>query len=97
MNDPRNGDPRKAPDETDYTDREVDKAVEDSFPASDPPAHSGITGDVPPSDGGVPGGTEVIPPDNESSEEASVDEALDESFPASDPPAFTRTTGVREA
>ncbi len=26
------------------TDRDHDKTLEDSFPASDPPAHSGITG-----------------------------------------------------
>ncbi|MBS7556534.1 hypothetical protein KHC23_23160 [Ancylobacter dichloromethanicus] len=73
------------------TEREVDEALEDTFPASDPPALGGVTGDVPPSDGGVPGGTQVIPPS-----EAEIDEALDESFPASDPPAFTGVTGVRE-
>ena len=27
------------------SDRKVDKTLEDTFPASDPPAHSGITGD----------------------------------------------------
>jgi hypothetical protein len=30
------------------TDRDHDKALEDTFPASDPPAHSGITGGEPP-------------------------------------------------
>ena len=31
------------------TDRDHDKALEDTFPASDPPAHSGVTGAEPPS------------------------------------------------
>jgi hypothetical protein len=84
------------PGDPEYTEAEIDESVEDTFPASDPPALGGITGDVPPSDGGVPGGTEVIPPAHHASD-AEVDEALDESFPASDPPAFTGVTGVKEA
>ncbi|TCK23829.1 hypothetical protein EV667_3671 [Ancylobacter aquaticus] len=44
------------------TEKDVDEALEETFPASDPPAFGGITGDVEPSDGGVPGGTKVIPP-----------------------------------
>ncbi|MFD2140205.1 hypothetical protein [Ancylobacter oerskovii] len=64
----------------------VDKALDDSFPASDPPAFTGVTGAVP-----VP----ESQPSPEPSEE-DIDEALDESFPASDPPAFTGITGVKE-
>ncbi|MCK0206435.1 hypothetical protein MWN33_00125 [Starkeya koreensis] len=75
-----------------YTEREIDESVEDTFPASDPPALGGITGEVPPSDGGVPGGTQVMPPPSEDE----IDEALEESFPASDPPSFTPVTGVKE-
>lgn len=97
MNNPRQDENRPGPIETtDYTDREVDKTVADTFPASDQPAFSGTTGAVPPSDGGMPGGTQVIRPGDTRPDEADVDEALDESFPASDPPAFTRTTGVKE-
>jgi len=80
------------PGDPEYTEAEIDETVEESFPASDPPALGGITGDVRPSDGGVPGGTVVIPPPSE----ADIDEALEESFPASDPPSFTGVTGVKE-
>lgn len=64
--------------------KQVDKTVADTFPASDPPAFSGITGDEP-------------PPTEKQDEytEEDVDEALEESFPASDPPSFNRTTGVK--
>lgn len=68
-----------------YTEREIDEGIEESFPASDPPAFSGTTGnEVPPSDEG----SEKAPPS-----EAEIDEALEDSFPASDPPSFTRITG----
>lgn len=79
------------PGDPEYTEAEIDESVEETFPASDPPALGGITGDVPPSDGGVPGGAKDPPPS-----EADIDEALDESFPASDPPSFTGVTGVKE-
>lgn len=69
----------------DYTEREVDETIEDTFPASDPPSFSGTTG------------SEVRPADGEPARsEADIDEAVEESFPASDPPSFTRTTGVKE-
>lgn len=74
------------PGSPEYTEREVDESVEETFPASDPPALSGITGKVPP-----PTAEENPPPTEEE-----VDETLDESFPASDPPSFTPVTGVKE-
>lgn len=73
------------PGDPDYTEREVDESVEESFPASDPPALSGITGAVKPA-------TEGDAPHTD----ADVDEALEESFPASDPPSFTPVTGIKE-
>ncbi|WP_428031831.1 hypothetical protein [Ancylobacter sp.] len=80
------------PGSPEYTEAEIDESVEESFPASDPPAFSGITGDeVKPVD------TEPAPkaaalPAPEPTEE-DVDEALEDSFPASDPPAFSGITG----
>ncbi|HEY9216291.1 MAG TPA: hypothetical protein VIQ29_25975 [Ancylobacter sp.] len=68
-----------------YTEKEIDEAIEDSFPASDPPSYSGITG------------AEPARRDTVSYSESDVDEALDESFPASDPPAFTAITGVKQS
>lgn len=67
-----------------YTEREVEEAGKESFPASDPPAFSGITGNEPP------------PADKTERSEDEIDEALEESFPASDPPSFTPVTGVKE-
>ena len=71
------------------TEAEIDETIEDSFPASDPPSFTGVTGAVPTPE-------TASEPEPERSE-ADIDEALEESFPASDPPAFTRTTGTREA
>lgn len=69
------------------SEKEIDETLEDSFPASDPPSFTGVTGaEAEPN----------IAPDKPEYTEDEVDEALDESFPASDPPAFTRVTGVKE-
>jgi len=74
---------RKPVDPADYPEAEIDESLEETFPASDPPAFSGTTGDEP------------APRDKVEHTDADVDEALKESFPASDPPAFTPITGVK--
>lgn len=76
----------KPVDPANYTEREIDESIEESFPASDPPAFSGTTGNEPP-----PANKQKV-----KHTEADIDEALDESFPASDPPSFTPVTGVKE-
>lgn len=62
----------------------VDATLDDSFPASDPPAFSGITGDV---------AAQKIEDADEPSE-SQIDETLEDSFPASDPPSYTGITGT---
>lgn len=75
----------KPGDPANYTEREIDESLEESFPASDPPSFSGTTGnEVPPSDDA---------PEKSQPTEDEIDQALEDSFPASDPPAFTVTTG----
>ncbi|MGU3492539.1 hypothetical protein ACLBXM_00730 [Xanthobacteraceae bacterium A53D] len=66
-----------------------DKALEDSFPASDPPATGQITG------AGAPDATPAEKPSAEDPQQSGelqeeLDEELDDSFPASDPPSLTR-------
>ncbi|MFT0861386.1 hypothetical protein [Ancylobacter sp. G4_0304] len=75
----RNTSPAPTPSE-----KEIDETLEESFPASDPPAFTGVTGAEPPPREPKP------EPDYT---EPEVDEALEESFPASDPPAFSGITG----
>lgn len=82
-------DGREPIDPADYPEKEVDETIEDTFPASDPPSFSGVTGDEPPP---KPPGKQ---PDEPS--ESEIDDTLDDSFPASDPPSYTGITGVREA
>lgn len=73
-------------------DKDLDKALEDSFPASDPPAMStpsSITG------------AEVAPANPDTRSKAEVDRELDkeleQTFPASDPPSVTRKHSTDDA
>lgn len=75
----------KPGDPANYTEREIDESLEESFPANDPPAFSGTTGNEVPAADKAP---EKVQPT-----EADIDEALKDSFPASDPSSFTVTTG----
>ncbi|QIB36279.1 hypothetical protein G3A50_14780 [Ancylobacter pratisalsi] len=77
---------REPIDPADYSEKEVDETIEDTFPASDPPSFSGVTGDEPP------------PPKRpDEPTESEIDDTLEDSFPASDPPSYSGITGVREA
>ncbi|MFG1461821.1 hypothetical protein V5F77_02895 [Xanthobacter sp. DSM 24535] len=74
-------------------DAKLDKALEDSFPASDPPAIGGPHA--------ITGPEKAAPehPAEETCEAESdaLDEALEESFPASDPPAQIVKRGADDA
>lgn len=69
------------------SDASVDEQLEESFPASDAPAHPGTTAGSP-RGGGTGGAGKGGSPDGD----ALVDEEGDESFPASDPPSHTGTS-----
>ena len=74
-------------------DRELDDALEDTFPASDPPALTNPSSFT---------GAEDVRSEKEqdaSSEalDAELDEALEETFPASDPPALTNPSSFTGA
>ncbi|MFG1424688.1 hypothetical protein [Roseixanthobacter glucoisosaccharinicivorans] len=80
-----------------HTDKKLDQALEDSFPASDPPATGprGITGAE-----AAPASPERVPTETEAecqAESDALDEALDDSFPASDPPAQNVKRGADDA
>jgi hypothetical protein len=70
----------------------IDESLEESFPASDPPAHSGTVAGAPPNKKAsvsqkAKGAKARRPNDND----RRLDETLKQTFPASDPPAFTGT------
>lgn len=75
-------------------DKELDKALEDSFPASDPPAMttpSSITGaEVAPAEDKGDG-----KPKGELDRE--LDRELEQTFPASDPPTVVRKSSLNDA
>jgi hypothetical protein len=65
----------------------VQQASEESFPASDPPAHSGVR-TPPPTPKCDPAAEIKPPPRRDTLKPDKVAEASEESFPASDPPAW---------
>lgn len=75
-------------------DDQLEQSIEDSFPASDPPA---VTQPAKPAKGSRAAADDGIAADVEegSSPEAerSLDDSLDDSFPASDPPSMTQPPG----
>ena len=52
------------------TDRKLDEAVDESFPASDPPAHSGVTGVRRPTDKAAGQDPQHRPPSHERDDDA---------------------------
>ncbi|MFS8035980.1 hypothetical protein ACI7BZ_03275 [Xanthobacter sp. AM11] len=76
------------------TERRLDEALEESFPASDPPA---ITRDPVPVSAAPAEGAEsarAAACERKAHASETLDEALDESFPASDPPAIVQPHGA---
>lgn len=67
-------------------DAQLEKSIEDSFPASDPPA---VTQPAKPPEAAIVEDAEITAPEAE----AALDDSLDDSFPASDPPSMTRPPG----
>lgn len=67
-------------------DDQLEKSIEDSFPASDPPA---VTQPAKPPADAAAEDAAIASPETE----AALDDSLDDSFPASDPPSMTRPPG----
>lgn len=78
------------------TERKLDETLEQTFPASDPPAANRFTGaevkTVP-----AARSADTLPETHDQAVSDELDEALEESFPASDPPALTRKHGRDDA
>lgn len=72
-------------------DQKLDRQLEDSFPASDPPS---IVRDPPETPGKKPAGAEARKAACEAARDKELDAELEDSFPASDPPAMTQPTGA---
>lgn len=82
-----------SPDQAAQTEDRLDQALEESFPASDPPAIN------PPAPRDAPQGDAARQAAcaQKAHDSKTLDEALDESFPASDPPAIVQPHGSGDA
>lgn len=72
--------------------RKLDEALEQTFPASDPPSANNFTGAEMHAEPAVRS-ADAPPHTHDQAASDQLDEALDESFPASDPPAMTLKHG----
>ena len=78
--------------------KELDKALEDSFPASDPPAMTSPSSITGPEVASHDTGREPpAPAKSKVKEDQELDEELKQSFPASDTPAIVRKHGSDDA
>ncbi|MFG1279317.1 hypothetical protein [Xanthobacter autotrophicus] len=93
-----NSRPSVSPDRSAQTEARLDEALEESFPASDPPAVS--RPDPAPARSPEPSAQEEAARaagcEHKAHDSQTLDEALDESFPASDPPAIVQPHGPDE-
>ncbi|MFG1378128.1 hypothetical protein [Xanthobacter autotrophicus] len=93
-----NSRPSVSPDQSAQTEARLDEALEESFPASDPPAVS--RPDPAPKQHPEPSGPDEAARaagcEHKAHDSRTLDEALDETFPASDPPAIVQPHGSDE-
>lgn len=93
-----NSRPSVSPDRSAQTEARLDEALEESFPASDPPAVS--RPDPAPKQHPAPSGPDEAARaagcELKAHDSRTLDEALDESFPASDPPSIVQPHGSNE-
>ena len=91
-----NSRPSVSPDRSAQTEARLDEALEESFPASDPPAVSRPD----PAPASRPSAQEeaarIAGCEHKAHDSSTLDEALDETFPASDPPAIVQPHGSDE-
>lgn len=76
--------------------RKLDETLEQTFPASDPPAANRFTGAEVKAEP-ASRSAEDVPETHDQATSNELDEALEESFPASDPPSLTRKHGRDDA
>lgn len=74
----------------DLVERELELGLEQSFPASDPPAAASDPSKLPETETAAERAQEAA---CAAAESAALDEALEDSFPASDPPSMTAPGG----
>lgn len=84
--------------EREHEEKELDQALEDSFPASDPPAMTSPSSITGPEVASHPTDREPdSPAKSKVEEEKELDEELEQSFPASDTPTIVRKHGSDDA